>query len=199
METYLLVINGKPEGPFSLAQLQEFNIKPTDFVKTPAMDDYKQAHEIAELRQLLGFNKQVLIQYYASFDQRLLATALDWFLVAGICIVLAFMVSLFITDRTARIAIAFSLLVVIPLVKLVYHVVMESSAKRGTYGKHLLHIKVCDTQGERLTTAHATGRNLAKLLSVLTLFIGYLYSFFNPQKQCLHDMVAGTLVIKDRL
>ena len=75
-QTYLLVINGKPQGPFSLQQLKEFKIKPGDFVKTVEMDDYKEAHEIAELRDLLGFRKQPLIpQYFGSFDQRLLASA----------------------------------------------------------------------------------------------------------------------------
>jgi uncharacterized RDD family membrane protein YckC len=43
------------------------------------------------------------------------------------------------------------------------------------------------------------GRNLAKIFSVLTFFIGYLLSFFNKEQQCLHDMIAGTLVMKDRL
>ncbi len=82
------------------------------------MDDYKEAHEIAGLRELLGFNKQPLIpQYFGSFDQRLLASTLDWFFVAGGCIILAFIV-IFIAhvtdwfgDNTAiRIAIPFSLL-----------------------------------------------------------------------------------------
>jgi uncharacterized RDD family membrane protein YckC len=53
--------------------------------------------------------------------------------------------------------------------------------------------------GKALSFSHATGRNLAKVFSVLTLFIGYLYAFFNKQQQCLHDRIAGTLVIKDRL
>jgi hypothetical protein len=54
-----------------LQQLKERKIKPGDFVKTPAMDDYKEAHEIAALRQLFGFNRQPLpLQYFGSFDQR---------------------------------------------------------------------------------------------------------------------------------
>ncbi len=48
--SYLLVINGKPEGPFSVEQLRSLDIKSGDFVKTAEMDDYKEAHEIAELR-----------------------------------------------------------------------------------------------------------------------------------------------------
>jgi uncharacterized RDD family membrane protein YckC len=198
--SYILVINGKPEGPFTINELKEHNIKPGDFVKTADMDDYKEAHEIAELRQLFGFSKQaLLIQYYGSFDQRLLASALDWFFVTTVCAVPAFMVSLFTSNKIALLSVSVSLLVVIPVVKFVYHIVMESSAKQATYGKQLLKIKVCDMQGNRLSFAHSAGRNTAKLLSVLTLFIGYLYSFFNKRQQCLHDVVANTLVIKDRL
>jgi uncharacterized RDD family membrane protein YckC len=204
---YLLVINGKPEGPFSLEQLKALNIRPGDFVKTAGMDDFKEAHEVAELRGLLGFSKQPLIpQYFGSFDQRLMASALDWFFVTGMCVILAFVfifiahVTDWFADNTAvRMTIPFSLLVIIPLVNLIYHIIMECSAKQATFGKQILRIKVCDMQGNRISFAHSAGRNFAKLFSVLTLFIGYLFSFFNKQQQCLHDMIAGTLVMKDRL
>jgi uncharacterized RDD family membrane protein YckC len=96
-------------------------------------------------------------------------------------------------------SVAVGLLVVIPVVNLIYHIVMESSNRQGTYGKQILKIRVCDMQGGRITTAHAAGRNLAKVFSVLTLGIGYLMAFFNKQQQCLHDKIAGTLVVKDRL
>ena len=197
---YTLVINGKPEGPFSLDELKTHNIQPNDFVRTPTMADYKQAHEVAELRQLFGFEEEVLIQYYAAFDQRLLASTVDWLIVTGGCVLPAFVLSLFITNKIWGIGFAFfTLLIIIPLAKLVYHIVMESSPRQGTYGKQLLGIKVCDLNGEPITRQQATGRNFAKILSVFTFYLGYLYSYFNPKHQCLHDVVAGTLVIKDRL
>ena len=196
---YFLVINGKPEGPFSIDELKVHQIKPGDFVKTTTMDDYKEAHEIAELCELFGFKKQVLLQYYGSFDQRATAAALDWFFVSAACIIPAFVIAFFITDQMIGLGLAASLLVIIPIVNLVYHIVMESSAKQATHGKRILKIRVCDMQGNRLTSTHAAGRNLAKVLSILTLCIGYLYIFFNKQQQALHDVVAGTLVIKDRL
>ena len=199
-QSYLLVINGKPQGPFSTDQLKTIGIKPGDFLKTANMDDYKEAHEIAELCELLGFSKPALLpQYFGSFDQRLLASALDWFFVSAVCIIIAFFLTLLVNDKEARLFIVFSLLIVIPLMKLIYLIIMESSAKQGTYGKQILRIKVCDLHGKKISFTHAAGRNLAKILSVLTLFIGYLFSFFNKQQQCLHDMIAGTLVMKDRL
>lgn len=197
--TYFLVINGKPDGPFTIDELKEHQIKPGDFVKTATMDDYKEAHEITELRELFGFQKQILLQYYGSFDQRATAAVLDWLFVSAVCIIPAFVITFFISDQIIGLGFAASLLIIIPIVNLIYHIVMESSAKQATHGKRIIKISVCDLQGNRLTRAHAAGRNLAKVLSVLTLFIGYLYIFFNKQQQALHDKIAETLVIKDRL
>jgi uncharacterized RDD family membrane protein YckC len=196
---YTLVINGKPEGPYTLDELKALKIKPGDFVRTDTMDDYKEAHEVAELRQLFGFKEQVFLQYFAAFDQRATAAVLDWFFVSTVCVVPVFLISLFITDRMISLGLAFSLLIIIPVVNLIYHIVMEGSAKQATFGKQILKIKVCDMQGKPISRGHAAGRNFAKIFSVLTLFIGYLYAFFNKQQQCLHDIIAGTLVIKDRL
>jgi uncharacterized RDD family membrane protein YckC len=197
---YVLVVNGKPEGPFTVDELKAKRIKPTDFVRTDGMDDYKEAHELTELREILGFRKQIVApQYFGSFDQRLLASVIDWFIISSGFVVLAFIIAFFTSDRMARMAVSFSLLIVIPLAYFIYHVVMESSAKQGTYGKQILKIRVCDMNGERISAGQAFNRNLAKLLCLITLLIGYLFAFFNKQQQCLHDMIAGTLVIKDRL
>jgi len=198
--TYLLVINGKPEGPFTVDELKHRQIKFNDFIRSAEMEDYKEAHEVAELRELLGFNAQhVIPQYFAGFDQRLLASVLDWFMIFCVFVAVAFVAVLIVKDNQIQIIIAFSLLGIMPVVKIIYHIIMESSAKQATYGKQMLRIKVCDMQGERISIRRSIFRNCAKLLSILTLFIGYLFSFFNRQQQCLHDMVAKTLVIKDRL
>ena len=197
---YFVVIDGKPEGPFDLDGLKSLNLKPGDFIKTPAMPDYKEAHELAELRQLFHFAKRtVMPQYFAGLDQRLLASALDWFIISGICIVPALIVVLFIPGQEVAIMVGISLLVVIPLVNFVYHIVMESSAKQATYGKQVLKIKVCDMEGNPINAGQAIGRNFCKLFSDCTLSIGYLISFFNKKQQCLHDMMAGMLVVKERL
>ncbi|PWK77569.1 putative RDD family membrane protein YckC [Mucilaginibacter oryzae] len=200
-QPYILVVNGKPEGPFTIPELKSRGIKPGDFVKTDDMVDYKEAHEVPELRELFGFAKpKLLMQYYGSFDQRWLASALDWFIVFGAFVLLAaLVVFVFITDKQARIFTSLAIVGFTPVGKFIYQVVMESSDKQATIGKQVLKIKVVDMDGNRISVGKAIGRNLAKTFSVLTFFVGYLIAFFNKQQQCLHDMIAGTLVIKDRL
>lgn len=77
-----------------------------------------------------------------------------------------------------------------------YSAVMESSAKQATFGKMLLNIKVTDESGQRISFARASGRHFAKYLSAMILFIGYIMAGFTARKQGLHDMIAGTLVIR---
>lgn len=163
------------------------------------MDDYKEAHEIAELREIFHFDKRSVVpQYFAGFDQRLLASALDWFFIFGIYVLLAFIAAIFINDTATRLVMLFSLLAMIPLTKTIYHIIMECSAKQATWGKQIVKIKVCDMEGRKISAGLAIARNLCKIFSLITI-IGYLYSFFNRKNQCLHDVMAGTLVMKDRL
>ena len=196
---YILVINGKPEGPFSLGQLKDMGVKYDDFVKTPEMVDYKEAHEMAELRQIFHFSKQPVVpQYFAGLDQRWMASALDWFFISGVYLVVAAVAVLFITDQATRLIIAFSLLALIPLTKIIYHIVMECSVKQATFGKQILRIQVCDLEGKRISPGRSVARNLCKVFSLITV-AGYLLSFFNKKQQCLHDVICDTLVMKDRL
>ena len=73
---------------------------------------------------------------------------------------------------------------------------MESSAKQATVGKMALGIIVTDLDGRRIGFGRATGRYFAKILSALTLGIGFLMAGFTERKQALHDMVASCLVVK---
>jgi uncharacterized RDD family membrane protein YckC len=72
---------------------------------------------------------------------------------------------------------------------------MMESMKGATIGKMALGIKVTDLNGERITFGRATGRYFGKILSGLTLCIGYIIAGFSQQKQALHDILAKTLVV----
>lgn len=197
---YTVVINGKPEGPYQLTQLKTLNIQPGTFIRKPGMDDYKEAHEFPELRELLGFRFQKTApQYFASFDQRLLASVVDYFLITTVYVLIILISFIFIDEKTQRIAVALAGLPLVPVVKFIYGSIAEASEQQGTIGKRLLSIRVSDLGGNRISLSNSYGRNAAKILSVAPFFFGYLYSFLNKKQQCFHDVVANTLVIKERL
>lgn len=197
---YTVVINGKPQGPYELDQLAALKIVPGTFIKKPGMDDYKEAHEFPELRELFGFIfQQTAPQYFASFDQRLLASAIDFFFITLLYIAVVLVSFIFVTGQSSRITLFFAFLPTIPLIRFFYGSIAEASSKQATVGKRLLNIRVSDLMGNRVPVSVSFLRNFAKVLSVLPLFFGYLYSFLNRKQQCWHDIVANTLVIKDRL
>lgn len=197
---WYLVVGGKTQGPYTDNELADHHILPNSFVKTAEMDDYKEAHELPELRQLFGFKKHTTSpQYFATLDIRLLATVIDYFLIASVYAILMLIAFLFISSQIVQIGLSISGLILIPVAKLIYSGFMEGSARQGTLGKYWLGLKVCNEQGLPLSTQQAFVRNFSKLVSKLTLAIGYISGFFNKKQQCLHDIIAGTLVIKDRL
>jgi uncharacterized RDD family membrane protein YckC len=84
------------------------------------------------------------------------------------------------------------------LIGVAYHSVMNCSTFQASLGKIVLGAKVVDMNGMPLTYGRAIVRECAKLLSGLLLGIGYIIAAFTQRKQALHDMIAGTLVIKSR-
>lgn len=197
---YTVVIDGKPQGPYTLDELKKLNIKAGTFIRKPGMDDYKEAHELPELREFMGFRfQQTAPQYFASFDQRLLASAIDYFFIVLVYVALMVIAYLIVNNKKEMLIILLSTLIVIPIVKFLYSSFAEASIKQATIGKRILGIKVGDMFGNRLSLGVSFMRNFLKIFSVLTLFFGYLYSFLNKKQQCLHDVMANTLVVKDRL
>lgn len=78
----------------------------------------------------------------------------------------------------------------------IYEATLESSSRQATLGKMALGLKVTDEYGNRISFARASGRFFAKILSRMILFIGYIMAGFTERKRALHDMIAGTLVIR---
>lgn len=76
----------------------------------------------------------------------------------------------------------------------VYYAVFESSARQATPGKRMLKIKVCTSDGARLSLTRAAARILIKSF---TLAFGCLTMFFSPRRQALHDIVMNTVVVAE--
>jgi len=76
-----------------------------------------------------------------------------------------------------------------------YCALLESGAGQATIGKRALGIKVTDADGNRISFGRATGRHFAKIISAMTIFIGYLMVLWDSRRQALHDKIAETLVV----
>ncbi|MFB3813747.1 MAG: RDD family protein [Terriglobales bacterium] len=145
---------------------------------------------------------------YGGFWIRVLATIIDG-LVLGMVLAPLFVI-IFVTSGAAGGAAAgdpqaatMAIMSLMPMFMLLpvavgwlYEALMVSSSKQATLGHLVLHMKVVDKSGERLSFMHATGRYFAKLINNLTFYIGWLLVAFTERKQGLHDMIAGTYMIK---
>ncbi|HEY3061666.1 MAG TPA: RDD family protein [Chloroflexota bacterium] len=134
---------------------------------------------------------------YAGFWRRFAAAFLDGIIVYVISFVIGAILGVGLAianvgDNTLR-AISY---VVGFLIGVLYYPTQESSEAQATFGKRALGIKVTDLHGQRISFMRALARTLGKWLSTLTLLIGYLMVAWTDRKQALHDMLAGTLVVR---
>jgi uncharacterized RDD family membrane protein YckC len=92
----------------------------------------------------------------------------------------------------------FALLVgVAAIVQWLYFAFLEGGEKQATWGKRIMGIYVTDLEGNPISFGRASGRFLSKVISgLIPLAIGYIMAGFTERKQALHDMIAGTLVLR---
>jgi uncharacterized RDD family membrane protein YckC len=124
---------------------------------------------------------------YGGFLVRVVAAIIDGVLLFVVQLVL----NQFIDDISAR-------SLVNTVIGWLYYAGLESSGRQATLGKMALGLAVTDVAGNRISFLRATGRYFAKILSALILLIGFIMVAFTEKKQGLHDMIAGTLVVKTR-
>ena len=80
-----------------------------------------------------------------------------------------------------------------------YSALQESGANQATVGKRAMGIMVVDLDGEPISFGQATGRHFGKLVSSAILLIGFFIQPFTEKKQVLHEIMAGTLVVKGKV
>lgn len=135
---------------------------------------------------------------YAGFWLRAGALVLDSMVLLGLGIGLLVMVAildarLLVEQNTTR---ADALELAGGLMSWLYYALMESSSLQATLGKRALGIRVTDLDGRRVSFGRATGRYFGKVLSALTLGIGYIMAAFTERKQTLHDLLSSCVVVK---
>ncbi|HEV2123520.1 MAG TPA: RDD family protein [Chloroflexota bacterium] len=77
-----------------------------------------------------------------------------------------------------------------------YFAIMESSGNQATIGKMALGLRVSRADSTRLSFGRATARFAGKYISAIIIGIGFIMAAFTERKQALHDMMAGTVVLK---
>lgn len=80
---------------------------------------------------------------------------------------------------------------------LLYDVLMTAGIG-GTLGKRAAGIEVRGADGDRIEVGRALGRSVARLLSVAPVALGLLWAGWDGRKQCWHDKLARTVVVKRR-
>lgn len=66
-----------------------------------------------------------------------------------------------------------------------------------TIGKKIVKIKCVNFNNQKPTFIQSFVRSVFRVIGEKILYIGFLFVFFTPLKQCLHDYVAKTLVVND--
>jgi uncharacterized RDD family membrane protein YckC len=90
-------------------------------------------------------------------------------------------------------------LIIVVALGLIYFPALWSSPLQATVGQRLCRLKVVDaiTRG-RISFSRAVGRCLVLWLGLAMFLIGVIMIAFTERKRGLHDLVAGTCVIKDQ-
>jgi uncharacterized RDD family membrane protein YckC len=67
-----------------------------------------------------------------------------------------------------------------------------------TLGKRLLGVRVVDESGEPIGYLRALGRGLATIVAAIPLGLGLAAAWLRRDRRGLHDLLAGTRVIRTR-
>lgn len=133
---------------------------------------------------------------YGGFWVRLVAYLIDAIVLSVVVGVIASIMGLNIFDPESEASFDPTLNLASVIIGWLYFALMESSERGATLGKMALGLRVVSSSGQRLSFMNATGRYFAKILSAIILCIGFLMIAFTDRKRGLHDMIAGTLVVK---
>lgn len=143
---------------------------------------------------------------YAGFWKRFVAFMLDFLISGVLCAFFAVVVGVLYmrsaadsgkTPEQITLAVGNLANIVILIVDWLYHAGMESSSRQATFGKKAMGLYVTDTDGDAIGFGRATVRYIGHYISAVILLFGFIIAAFTPQKQALHDIIAGTLVLEE--
>lgn len=140
---------------------------------------------------------------YGKFIKRTVAGIIDMIIIGILESLLIFItlyasVVLYITDVNQSVINLVTYTVFYPsyiILPWLYYSIQESSNKKASFGKVFLGLVVVDLYGNKINFVRASIRFFSKVLTALTLFIGFFIAAFTGQRQALHDLFVDTLVV----
>lgn len=132
---------------------------------------------------------------YAGFWIRVLASVIDALILVVVSEISVRVLFLF-RQSDGLVAIVEAVPIVTAFVYLTF---LWSSSMQATIGQKVCRLKVVNAiTGGRLSFLRAVARFFALLLAMSILFAGVIMVAFTERKRGLHDIIAGTYVVKDR-
>ena len=129
---------------------------------------------------------------YGGFWIRTLAHVIDTLLIVILSEIIVHFLKYFAENSDPSFA------VILPLsISFIYMTILWSSVQ-ATVGQKVCGLRVVDAMtGTKISFLRAAGRWFALLLAMSLLFIGVIMVAFTEGKRGLHDIVAGTFVVKN--
>ena len=84
------------------------------------------------------------------------------------------------------------------LIPILYFALFMYFTNGKTIGKYITRIRVVAIYHHRIGLWHCIERALGYAASTLEAGLGFLQIFWNPNRMCLHDRIAETIVVKEK-
>ena len=134
----------------------------------------------------------------APFSLRCGALLIDYILTVGVLASATMLARLFGDARRSSALVLTAGYVAVGVVALLNFVLVPGLSGR-TLGKWVAGLRVVRKDGERLSFARSLARHLVGYpLTALTLGLGFLLAALNSRGRALHDLIAGTVVVRSR-
>ncbi|CAN1564383.1 RDD [Burkholderiaceae bacterium] len=76
-----------------------------------------------------------------------------------------------------------------------YTIILQAGTKQSTWGQRAVGVKLTTVSGETVSIGRAVARYIVSIPSSLLFKLGYAVAVFTKNKQTLHDLAAGTIVV----
>lgn len=156
----------------------------------------------------LSIDTPELVSIYmplAGIGSRFIAIFIDYLLWAAVGIVLTVIAAIVLPGLSVFGHISFNwaagiYILILFLIQWGYFTLFEAFNNGRTPGKHVAKIRVIHRSGRAISFVESLARNLVRVVDYLPglYAVGLLSIFLTRQNQRLGDLVAGTLVVRDR-